>query len=399
MPSHTVLTTLVPSSFHGWGNIALNLMLHWTQRWNLSLRSIHRVPPGQIDVDPIDAGYLAPLLEGGPDIEKLRLMQDRGRVDLSCPLVVPLGNQMVTMDAEAGLVLGGRPNLGITFFERTNLTAEALDRARNCEILVAGSTWNRELLVAQGIGHAETVIQGIDPTLFHPAPVNGMWGDRFVVFSGGKLEVRKAQDLVVRAFAIFARRHPDALLLTTWSSFWPDLARKFDLWPAVEPVPVGDDGTIDLAGWTRRNGVPDAQVWHLGLVPNNRMPRILREASVGLFPNRAEGGTNLVAMECMACGVPTILSANTGHLDIIREDACYPLERQAIMEGHGADGWGESDVDEIVDALERVYADRATARRRAAAGAGFMAGLTWRRYAGELAGRLLPWLAGSPAAG
>ena len=29
------------------------------------------------------------------------------------------------------------------------------------------------------------------------------------------------------------------------------------------------------------------------------------------FSNRAEGGTNLVAMECMAAGVPTIVSNNT----------------------------------------------------------------------------------------
>ena len=61
------------------------------------------------------------------------------------------------------------------------------------------------------------------------------------------------------------------------------------------------------------------QVLDLGRVPNAGMPRILRECDVAVFPNRAEGGTNLVAMKCMACGVPTILSANTGHLDLIRD--------------------------------------------------------------------------------
>jgi glycosyltransferase involved in cell wall biosynthesis len=47
------------------------------------------------------------------------------------------------------------------------------------------------------------------------------------------------------------------------------------------------------------------------------MPSVLQEMNVAVFPNRAEGGTNLVAMECMACGLPVILSGNTGHLDLI----------------------------------------------------------------------------------
>ena len=37
----------------------------------------------------------------------------------------------------------------------------------------------------------------------------------------------------------------------------------------------------------------------LGWVPNWQMAAILRDMDVGLFPNRCEGGTNLVAMEAM----------------------------------------------------------------------------------------------------
>ena len=44
------------------------------------------------------------------------------------------------------------------------------------------------------------------------------------------------------------------------------------------------------------------------------MGAVMQEADVALFPNRCEGGNNLVALEAIASGVPTILSANTGHL-------------------------------------------------------------------------------------
>ena len=38
--------------------------------------------------------------------------------------------------------------------------------------------------------------------------------ERFLIFSGGKMELRKGQDIVLAAFKIFARRHPEATLVT-----------------------------------------------------------------------------------------------------------------------------------------------------------------------------------------
>jgi glycosyltransferase involved in cell wall biosynthesis len=110
---------------------------------------------------------------------------------------------------------------------------------------------------------------------------------------------------------------------------------------------------------------------------------------VAVFPNRGEGGTNLVAMECMACGVPTILSANTGHLDIADPNCCFPLLTQGPVSpggqsGPAIEGWGESSVNEIVEHLERVHSDRKEAARRGAAAASRLADLTWRHTAQAL---------------
>jgi glycosyltransferase involved in cell wall biosynthesis len=125
------------------------------------------------------------------------------------------------------------------------------------------------------------------------------------------------------------------------------------------------------------------------------MGQIVREADVALFANRCEGGTNLVAMECMASGVPTIVSANTGHLDLTATGGCFALRSQRAVKQPtkyytGVDGWGESDVDEIVALLERLYSDRELARDRAAKGAHAMAKLTW---ASQIAALLdaIPW--------
>jgi len=85
-------------------------------------------------------------------------------------------------------------------------------------------------------------------------------------------------------------------------------------------------------------------------------------------------------MEAMACGVPTVLSANTGHLDLIEGDNCYPVtDQKPCFEGFDKTGeWQEVSVDGIVDCLERAYADREDCKRRGAEGAATLKNLSWR---------------------
>jgi glycosyltransferase involved in cell wall biosynthesis len=64
-------------------------------------------------------------------------------------------------------------------------------------------------------------------------------------------------------------------------------------------------------------------------------------------------------MEALAFGLPSIISRNTGHLDIIKGDNCIPLESQSLIDKlSGAQGWGESSVNELVDLMEEVYQGR-----------------------------------------
>jgi glycosyltransferase involved in cell wall biosynthesis len=392
---YPVLSNLTPSSVFGWGIVGLNLMLHWARSSPLALHPAAPVDLSELVVDPIDAAALLPLLLAGEQIRQdLKGLAGR-RVELPCPVVNGLSPDFRTrLDPE----LAGSPTVGLVMFERAGFSEDALDRARQHDLLIAASRWNQDLLKAAGIERVELAIQGVDTTAFHPAPRRGVWSDRFVVFSGGKLERRKGQDLVIRAFRRFARHHPDALLLTAWASPFTDFAREFDDMAWIEPVPFRDDRSIDQLAWTRANGIPDDQVCHLPMLANILMPRVLREADLALFPNRAEGGTNLVAMECLASGIPTILAANTGQRDIIREDTCYILERQSPIDEPNLDGWGESDPDEIVEAMERAYADRSDAKTRGLQSARFMAGYTWARYADELAAYLTPYLPATPRA-
>lgn len=373
------------SNHTGWGIVGLNLLLSWAKLYEPSLLTSVEFNEADLVLNPVERGYLSPAIERSRALQARLRAVAGGGLDVAVPVLHALGNGFAGGLSAGRVRLRGTPNIGMIVFESTRFPDEARERAKLCELLVTGSSWNREVLEQAGLGPAEVIFQGVDPSHFHPAPRAGWFADRFTVFSGGKLEFRKGQDLVLLAFRAFAERHPEALLVTAWSSPWPQFARTLEVNPAVKPVCFRPDGKIDAKAWALANGLRDAQVLDLGALSNAELPRLYREMDVALFPNRCEGGTNLVAMECMACGVPVVISDNTGHRDLIAADRCIPLQRQAAVPGADHLGWGESDIEEIVEALEAVWRDRAAARALGGRGAEFMTRLTWDHMARRVA--------------
>ena len=386
----TVLVVATPSWRFGWGIYAINMALHWHDDPDLApLSALSFEPRDLLDLPGLDPAWgkrLAPFATASLAFQQT-LAQTAGPVlNVSCPVLHPIYDRMQVAPIEGGKYVFGNPTIGMIFSIDTAFDAAARERARRFPLIVAGCRWNQQVLEDAGIGPVALVLQGIEPSLFHPAPSRGIYKERFAIFSGGKLEYRKGQDLVLRAFREFRRRHAEALLVTAWHSPWPQLARSVDASGRATPVVIGADGKVDVPAWCAANGISASQVLDLGAVPNAMMPQVLREMDVAVFPNRSEGGTNLVAMECMACAVPTILSANTGHLDLVDDDVCFPLSIQRPVAGLGAGvgqtpGWGESNIEEIVSALEQAYADRAQARKLGERGAAKLADLTWARTA------------------
>lgn len=371
------------SNRYGWGVYGLNLVLELLRRGQ----------PTPICLDNI-------VTETMPDDVKERLqpvvnfreqnisqMYRQGKVAALKDSIAlhAMGNRL-----EWGLVSDafvGDVNVGVIFFEYTDFPAAACDRAARLEMIVAGSSWNSEVLAAQNLTQVRTVLQGVDTHIFRPRPRTDRFGDRFVVFSGGKLDFRKGQDIVLAAFRHFQHRHDDVVLATAWHNVWPLTALGFMDSPYDTGLPdVTVDNRLDIEKWAAANGIMPDRFIDIGLIPNEEMPNHLRDVDVAVFPNRCEGGTNLVAMEAMACGIPCILSQNTGHLDLIGSERCYALGRQQPVEipGSGTDGWGESDVEELLEAMEDAYQNRTAAKRKGEAGADFMRELSWPNQIGKL---------------
>jgi glycosyltransferase involved in cell wall biosynthesis len=245
-------------------------------------------------------------------------------------------------------------NIGVIFNETNPLPQDEIKKLKNFEFVICGSTWNTLALEKSGI-KTQTVIQGIDLDLFRRAPKRYL-KDKFVIFSGGKLEYRKGQDLVIKAFSIFAKKHQDVVLVTAWRSPWErELAQTVNQSNVCEPFIPSDDVGRSINEWIARNGINIDQVISLGPTPNRLMPEVFREIDLAVFPNRCEAGTNLVAMEALAYGIPCLISKNTGHLDLIKDQNCFPLQDQKPINAQGKDDWGESSVEEMVALMEEYY--------------------------------------------
>lgn len=371
------------TEMHGWGLVGVHTALY--------LMDIGR-PPLLLE-QPLLSSLRAENLERVRGLENAYRQvtgiaaQNPGRVLLldEFDVMHALGNGFEPGPASARF--RGRRNIGVIAYEDTRFTPQVLERARQYDRIVVHSTFNAKLLEAQGFGNVGLAFQGVDPTEMAPQPRTGRFGDRFVIFSGGKLEFRKGQDIVLAAFRIFQQRHPDALLATAWQNAWAYLAMGVAE-SAHTPTPPRTDanGRLMIHQWAVDNGTPADAFVDLGFLRRNQIAPALAECDVAVFPNRCEGATNLVAMEAMACGVPVILSANTGHLDLMHGDVCLNLTRQTPTPDRdgGRVGWGDSSVEELVERLEDVYTRRAEARARADAALTFIHGQrTWRAFAEE----------------
>lgn len=373
-----------PGLHSGWSVFGLNLILElsrYDDRAPLPIQSFNLSDFSQ----PLYRRLLSPSWQSQQDLQRYIDRFPGAKFRFDVPVLHALGHSMQSTLAH----IRGQPNIGVVFSENTAFDEQTRASSGHFDRLIAGSTWNAQVLRANGMDETVAIFQGVDPELFHPEPRVRWMSDRFVIFAGGKLEYRKGQDIVVAAFKAFRSRHPSAFLLSAWQNHWPQFLEGMDGTGHVAGLPQkdGNKGLL-LQPWLERNGIGPEDSFDVGFVPNHVMPQVLRACDAAVFTNRGEGGTNLVAMECLACGLPTILSANTGHLDLISSEHCYALTDQRRVRSTplfpGVEGWGESSVEEVVAALERIYQDREQAVARGRQAARFMRDWSWQKQCARL---------------
>jgi len=101
---------------------------------------------------------------------------------------------------------------------------------------------------------------------------------------------------------------------------------------------------------------------------------------VARTPRRLASSVSL-AMAAMACGVPILIGAHTGHLDLVSDRLAFVIPVQSIADR--AD-WGEVSVADVVEGLEQVWRDRESARQKGLAAAAHLRDWTWEQQSLKL---------------
>ncbi len=323
MNAEQVIFTWPIASNHGWGVRGLGYALNWEGT------AVSTAPELTAEL-PLDDPRWAMLRERigqSWNVQKHILMPVRGRTRVEAPLLVALGNDMKAPEVYGGHPRG-TPTIACPVFEDVAEMEVNVENLKEYDLVVAASRWNQEVLGANGV-EAVLCHEGIDPTIFNPSVRRKRDDGRFRVFSGGKVEWRKGQDLVIEAFKLFAEKHDDAVLVAAWGSPFGASGDFEGKWEHGSP-PGWHIGMANYHAWTQRAGIGPRQFEYVEPRPNWRMAEVYGGVDVAVFPNRCEGGTNFVAMEAMACGVPTLVRPGFGHNDLFADGAPTKSDDQCV---------------------------------------------------------------------
>jgi phosphatidylinositol alpha-1,6-mannosyltransferase len=179
---------------------------------------------------------------------------------------------------------------------------------RNASFLIANSR-NTERILSEEGGIATDRIRllhpGVDTARFVPAACDPSartelgWGERPVVLTVGRLQLRKGHDQMIRAMTTIRETIPGLLYA------------------------IAGDGEerATLEALAERSGLRD-HVQFLGEVDDDRLVQLYQQCDLFVLPNRQVGrdieGFGMVLLEAQACGKPVIAGASGGTAETMR---------------------------------------------------------------------------------
>jgi glycosyltransferase involved in cell wall biosynthesis len=228
---------------------------------------------------------------------------------------------------------GRKALAGVAWQRRMLRRAAAVHFTSEEEALLAGN-------VAPGVPKV-VVPLGIDWSEFQQMPPPASFGGRPVVLALGRLAAKKGLDLLIRSFAIAARRFSEARLVIAG----PD-----------------DEGLLpELEALAAREGVGDRVVFP-GMVLGRDKLAALAAADVWALASHTEN-FGIAVMEALAAGVPTLISPAV--------NLAGPIERA------GAGVVSETRPDAFAGALSYLLEDEERRARYAERGREFARGYDW----------------------
>ncbi|MBL0173447.1 MAG: glycosyltransferase family 4 protein [Gemmatimonadaceae bacterium] len=244
--------------------------------------------------------------------------------------------------------VGRGRHVAYTIFERDQFTASEAHHLRQQDALLVCSEWARQVCLDNGIVDRpiHVVPLGVDRTVFHAEVRPATSWSETVFMQIGKLETRKGQLELLRAFeAAFTPRDAVRLVLSCGNPFVSRADMEAMLMP-FRQSPMAARITI------LTNELPTL----------HDVAALMAGADCGVFPSRAEGW-NLEALEMLSMGKPVIASSCTAHTEFLNRDNARLITidgfEQATSNGTALAGrwaaWGARQHEQLVTHLRGVH--------------------------------------------
>ena len=132
------------SSYSGWGVYGLNLTL---QIIHQNRNPVWISPPQNLKLDHKTEKLLKTTRQRQSHLSDL--FNKTGHLKFEFPVLHSLRNDFKpALDEQAAV---GSKNIGVIFFENTKFSSKGLERAYEYDLIITGSTWNKDILRTEGI--------------------------------------------------------------------------------------------------------------------------------------------------------------------------------------------------------------------------------------------------------
>ncbi len=216
--------------------------------------------------------------------------------------------------------------------------SKVLDELAVADYIIAPSEHAKRTYVAEGFARDQVLPLpfGVDLEQFQPAA--GGPSQKFQILYAGAITLRKGPQYLLEAFRQARLREASLTLVGPLDpAFQPILARYEGICRVLPPLPKSD------------------------------LARLYAESSVFVLPSLADS-FSLATLEAMACGIPVIVSENTGAADLVsngRNGYVVPIR----------------DATALTERLTELYSDRERCLAMGRDARQAACRMTWERYA------------------